>query len=95
MLHEAVPVVLQKARDSIRGTVRVNVKVAVDASGSVQHAELAASGSSKYFANLALQSAQQFKFEPAANDGGASREWILRFEFTNTGTKVFPARANP
>jgi TonB family protein len=95
VLHEALPVVLDKARDSIRGTVRVNVKVAVDASGSVQQAELNAAGPSKYFSNIALQSAQKFKFEPAASNGGALREWILRFEFTNTGTKILAARANP
>jgi len=94
VLHEALPVVLEKARDSIRGTVRVNIKVTVDASGSVQHAELAVPGPSKYFANLALGAAQEFKFEPATNDGGTPREWILRFEFTNMGTKVFALGAN-
>jgi TonB family protein len=95
VLHQVLPVVTDKARDSIRGTVRVTVKVAVDASGSVQRAELNAPGPSKYFANLALQAAQDFKLEPGTGDGGAPREWILHFEFTNTGTKVFPARANP
>jgi TonB family protein len=95
VLHQTVPVVPDKARDTIRGTVRVSVKVAVDASGGVQRAELNASGPSEYFASLALAAAQEFKFEPGTGDGGAPREWILRFEFTNTGTKVFPARANP
>jgi len=94
VLHQALPVVLDKARDSVRGTVRVNIKVTVDAPGNVQQAELAAPGPSKYFANLALAAAQKFKFEPAATNDGAYREWILRFEFTNTGTKVFALRAN-
>ena len=96
VLQQVMPDVPQKARDTIRGTVRVGVKVAVDPSGNVAGATLDSPGPSKYFANLALQAAQRWKFAPARVDGRpAASEWILRFEFTNTATKAVPLRAAP
>jgi TonB family protein len=74
--------------------VRLSVRVRVDPSGSVVSAELESPGPSKYFAELALRAARLWKFEPAKVDGQAvSSEWILRFEFVRTATKVFPVRA--
>ena len=94
VLRQVLPVVPQSARDTIRGTIRVSVKVAVDPSGSVTDAKLDSPGRSKYFANLALQAAQRWEFAPAKVDGrNVSSEWILRFEFEGTGTRVFPVPA--
>jgi TonB family protein len=96
VLQQVLPDVPQKARDTIRGTVRVSVRVAVDPSGSVVGAKFDFAGPSKYFANLALQVARRWEFAPAKVAGRyVSSEWILRFEFGRTATKVFPVQAAP
>ena len=65
----------------------MSVKVNVDRSGNVEDAELDSRGPSKYFARAALQAAQDWKFKPAMVDGqGVLSTWILRFEFTRSGT---------
>lgn len=96
VVSQVVPDVPQSARDTIRGTVRVTVRVAVDPSGSVVGATLDSPAPSKYFADLALQAAQHWKFRPKKIDGrNVSSEWILRFQFDRTATKVLPAQKAP
>ncbi|MFI5107512.1 MAG: serine/threonine protein kinase [Terriglobales bacterium] len=96
VVSKVLPDVPQRARDTIRGTVRVGVRVAVDPSGNVVGATFDSPGPSKYFADLALQAARRWKFVPTKVDGrNISSEWILRFEFERTETKVLPARAAP
>jgi TonB family protein len=95
-VHQVLPDVPQSARDTIRGTVRVSVRVAVDPSGNVVGATFDSSGTSKYFAALALQAARRWTFVPTKVDGrNISSAWILRFEFERTATKVLPARVAP
>jgi TonB family protein len=94
--HQAMPEVLQSARNSIRGKLKVSVKVNVDRSGNVEDAELESRGPSKYFARAALAAAQDWKFKPATVDGrGVLSTWILRFEFTRGGTSVVPRQEMP
>lgn len=95
VLHQVVPDVPQKARETIQGTVKVGVRVEVGPSGDVTDASLDSPGPSKYFANLAAKAAHEWKFTPAADSEGGVREWILRFQFTQDGTKVIPVRAAP
>jgi len=96
VFQQVLPDVPQKARDTIRGTVRVLVRVAVNQSGRVLGATLDSPGPSKYFANLALQAAWRWEFWAPKVDGRqVSSEWILRFEFTQTATKAFPVQAAP
>ena len=96
VFREALPRVPQKARDTIRGTVVVSVRVAVDPAGAVVGATLDSPGPSRYFANLALQAARGWEFEPPNVDGrDISSEWILRFDFQNTATKVIATHAVP
>jgi TonB family protein len=91
-----MPEVLPAARDSIRGTVRVIVKVNVDREGNVEDAELAARGPSKYFAREALQAARLWKFRPPTIGGqGILSSWRLQFEFTRDGAKVIPTQEMP
>ncbi len=91
VLHPVVPEVPQRARDTIRGTVRVSVRVAVAPAGNVSQASLDSRGPSQYFASLALQAARGWKFAPAdVNGRKVASEWILRFEFQRTGTRVLP-----
>ena len=95
IVHQVVPRAPQKAVDTIQGTVRVSVRVQVDSSGRVTIAELDSPGPSRYFAQLSLQAARQWQFEPlkAQAPNGAS-EWLLRFEFTRTATRVRPTRVS-
>ena len=88
--HKVLPDVPQSASSTIEGTVRVSVKVSVDPSGRVAEASLVSPGPSRYFANLALRAARQWEFWPATVDGRqVSKSWILKFEFTKTGTDAF------
>ncbi|HTC65826.1 MAG TPA: TonB family protein [Candidatus Acidoferrum sp.] len=95
VLYQVVPDISQRARDTIQGTVRVGVKVHVDASGNVTDAELD-NFSSKFFGDQAVQVARRWTFTPPQVDGrNAPSEWLLRFEFTPKATKVFPAQTTP
>ena len=94
-LNQVLPDVSQKSRSTIRGTVRVIIKVHVDSSGSVTAAEVA-SGPSRFFADAALQAARRWDFAPAKVDGHAvPSEWLLHFDFTQTGTDVTPLPTKP
>jgi len=92
VIHQVLPDVPQKSLDTIRGTVRVGIKVTVDPSGKVTDATIDSPGPSTYFANLALDAAQKWKFAPSRN---ASSDWTLRFEFTPDGTQAFAEQSAP
>jgi TonB family protein len=95
VLTQVVPDVSQKSRNTIHGTVRVVVKVLVNASGDVSSAEVA-SASSHFFGDAALKSARRWDFSPAKVDGRAvPSEWLLHFDFTQTDTKVTPLPTKP
>jgi TonB family protein len=95
-LQQVLPDVPQSARDTIRGTVRVAVRVAVDPSGGVVEARFDSPGPSKYFARLAIAAARRWEFDPARiEDRYVPSEWILRFEFQRTATKVVPVQVAP
>jgi TonB family protein len=85
-VHEEIPTVPLSARGTIRGHVKVGVRVTVDNTGRVVHDSLDNPGPSRYFNRLASEAARKWRFA-AANDGG-SREWLLRFEFGRDGTTV-------
>jgi TonB family protein len=94
--QQIMPEVLQSARNSIQGKVRVSVKVNVDRSGDVEDAELESQGPSKYFARAALNAAKDWKFKPPTVGGqGVLSSWTLRFEFTRNETTVVPKQEMP
>src|SRR5712692_8306341 len=96
VFEQVLPDVPPKARDTIRGTVRVSVRVRVDPSGNVVEVTFDSPGPSKYFADLALQAARSWSFWPAKVNGvNVPSEWILRFEFERTATRVHPVQAVP
>jgi TonB family protein len=84
VLHEEIPDVPRRNRDTIRGHIKVSVRVTVDSSGNVVDETLENPGPSKYFGRLATEAARKWKFAPAGNHD--SRKWLLRFEFTRGGT---------
>ncbi len=96
VVHQVMPNVSQSALNTIQGSVRVGVRVQVDASGKVVGADLDSAGPSKYFAGLAMKAARDWQFTPAKVDGqNAPSEWVLRFEFAQDGTKVTPVQKAP
>ncbi|HXY01982.1 MAG TPA: TonB family protein [Terriglobales bacterium] len=94
--ERVMPNVSRNARNTIEGKIRVNVAVEVDDTGAVSAAKLERSGPSKYFARMALESARQWKFQPAQVDGTPVRsKWILRYRFGRTETEVSPSQTSP
>ncbi len=94
--ERVLPDVPRSASRTIQGKVEVRIRVTVDPSGDVSNAAFDSLGVSKYFANLALQAARNWRFKPAQVDGQAvSSVWILRFQFRQTGTEVTPVEASP
>ncbi len=84
VLHREIPEVPRRARASIRGHIKVTVRVTVDRAGNVVREALQNPGSSRYFARLASAAAAKWKFAPAGDQ--ASRVWLLYFEFARSGT---------
>ena len=96
VLDQVLPDVSAKARATIHGKVRVSVKVHVDPAGGVSAAEFDSPGPSQFFADLALQAARKWAFTPPEVNGkSVASEWRLRFEFTQSGTKVIPSQTAP
>ena len=96
VIQRPSPEVSPSARDSIHGTLRVSVKVHVDATGRVTAAELSSAGPSKYFSGVALKAARQWTFQPAKIGGeNVPSEWLLRFEFRNSDNTVVPVETSP
>jgi TonB family protein len=94
IVKQVLPQVPFSARQTIHGKVRVKVQVAVDARGSVSSANVVVAGPSRYFARLALQSSQQWKFKPAGVDGQpAPAHWLLEYRFGRSSTEVTPVAA--
>jgi TonB family protein len=94
--ERVLPDVLPTATASIRGQVNVKIRVAVDPDGGVSNATIDSPGPSKYFAKVALQAAQQWKFKPAQAGGRViSSAWVLEFQFTQAGTEVTPVEVAP
>ena len=89
VLDEVLPKPSQGALNTIHGTIKVRVKVAVDTAGNVSAAQFTNSGPSKYFARLAMEAAQGWKFTPPRKNGQAlPSTWTLVFAYTRNGTKA-------
>jgi len=96
VVQQILPDTPQKARDTIRGKVRVSVKLHVDESGRVSDAMFDSPGPSKYFAERVLKAAQLWKFTPAKISGrNVPSEWILRFEIDPAVINVYPSETTP
>jgi TonB family protein len=95
VLRKVLPTVSDRARATIQGTVRVVVKLEVDPSGNVTNAAVDA-GSSKYFGDLSLQAARDWKFNPPQPNGQpVSSQWNVSFYYTQTDTTAIPTTTAP
>ena len=93
VVRQVMPQVSPSARRTIQGTIKVRVRVEVDAAGNVTKTKLELSGPSKYFSRVALEAAREWKFAPARADEPAVREWKLQFAFSRAKTGVSAMRA--
>ena len=85
VVQQVLPEIPPKALRTINGKFRVQVKVRVNRDGDVVGSEFESRGPSKYFADLTMQAAQQWKFSRADT---SERAWNLDFVFRRSGTTV-------
>jgi serine/threonine-protein kinase len=83
-LHEVIPEVPHRAHRTIRGHIKVWVRVIVAQDGSVYAATLDRTRSSRYFQRLAIEAAKKWTFPPI--DTPSRRVMQVRFDFTRDGT---------
>ena len=88
VLRKVLPEVSEKSRSTIRGTVRINVRVQINPDGTVSTAELANPAPSQFFAAAALKAARQWQFAAPSSSAtsGANPSALIRFDFTPTST---------
>ena len=92
VVQQVMPQVSPSARRTIQGTIKVRVRVEVDAAGNVTKTKLELSGPSKYFSRVATEAAREWKFAPAQAGEPAIREWKLQFAFSRAKTGVSAVR---
>jgi TonB family protein len=83
-VSEFIPEVPQRARRTIRGNVRVSVRVIVERDGTVFAALSEHRGPSRYFERVAVDAAKKWTFTPTNND--AQRLMLVKFAFNRDGT---------
>jgi serine/threonine protein kinase len=83
-LHEVIPEVPLGARRTIRGHIRVSVRVIVSQDGSVFAAVADRTGPSRYFQRLAIEAAEKWTFPPVNTP--SRRLMQVRFDFSRDGT---------
>jgi TonB family protein len=83
-VHEVIPDVPFGARRTIRGHIKVWVRVIVNQDGSVFAAVPDRAGPSRYFERQALDAAKKWTFPPA--DTPAQRIVQIHFDFSREGT---------
>jgi TonB family protein len=91
IVRQVLPNVTPSALRTIHGKVRVTVRVHTDGAGNVARAEFVSAGPSRYFANHALEAAQDWKF---ATSNANVQVWVLQFVFQRSGTSVNPRPMN-
>ena len=84
VLHQALPNISPSAQRTIRGKIKLRVRVHVNQTGNVTKADMVSAGPSRYFARLAMEAAHDWKFVPSTQS--AERRWMLHFDLTRQGT---------
>jgi TonB family protein len=85
-INEVIPDVPRSARETIRGTIRVSIRVIVDKEGTVLAASADEPGPSRYFERLAVEASKKWTFTPA--DTQEQRIMLVRFYFKRAGTSA-------
>jgi TonB family protein len=89
-INEVIPTVPRSALETIRGTVRVTVRVIVDKQGMVVDATADDRGPSRYFERLAVEASRKWTFTSSSSE--EKRTVLVRFNFTRDGAT---AHASP
>ncbi len=85
-----------KASQTIHGKVQVEVRVVVTPDGRISDAAFASRGVSRYFANLTMGAARQWRFAPARVGGQTVQSvWVLRFVFRQGGAEASAREQSP
>jgi TonB family protein len=82
-VNEVLPDVSRSALETIRGTVRVSVRLVVAGDGTVVAATTEDAGPSRYFERRSLEAARKWTFAPMQTQ--AQRPVRVRFAFTRFG----------
>lgn len=91
-----LPEVPEKISATIRGHIKVAIRVQVDPDGHVVQASIDSQGPSRYFADQALHAAEKWKFTPAWVGGRTvASVWVLQFQFASTQTGADAVEKNP
>ena len=91
-INQVIPNASQSALDTIRGTIRVSVRVNIDKQGSVVDATAIDRGPSRYFERLAVGASKQWTFTPASS--AERRTMLLKFSFTRAGVTAEASAAD-
>lgn len=91
-----MPEITSGALHSIRGKIKIQVKVNVDEAGNVTQAHLKSSGPSRYFARQSLAAAREWEFRPVrANGQAVASQWMVQFTLTRRGIRDSVVRIKP
>jgi len=90
VVRQVPPKISASAQRTIRGKIKLRVRVHVDSAGNVTRTDLVSAGPSKYFARLVLDAARQWKFAPSPQE--RERRYMLHFDLTRHGSS---AQAEP
>jgi TonB family protein len=82
-INEVLPSVSRGALNTVRGTIRVSIRVTLDKSGAVLDATTEEPGPSRYFERHSLEAARKWTFTPA--NAETQRTMLLRFYFKRSG----------
>ena len=86
-VNEVIPNAPQSALDTIRGTVRVSIRVTIDNEGAVVDATADNPGPSRYFERLSLEASRKWTFTPA--NAAELRTMLVKFNFTREGVAAY------
>jgi len=91
-----LPEVPEKIAATIRGHIKVAIRVQVDPDGHVVQASIDSQGPSRYFADQALHAAEKWKFTPAWVGGRTvASVWVLQFQFASAQTGADAVEKSP
>lgn len=94
--QQILPDIPENTLSAIHGHIEVSIRVEVDREGNVSRALVKSPGPSVYFANQALEAAQNWTFIPAQVDGhAAASSWLLQFQFDPSQVAVTPSEVSP
>jgi hypothetical protein len=87
---EVIPDVPQNALDTVRGTIRVIVRVTIDKNGAVVATSTDVPGPSRYFARLATEAAGKWTFAPTDSEQPRSERLMFNFARAGVSANVLP-----